>query len=967
MFLLRFTVIMIAAFIALFPNISQAAEEKPVLRVGMPRMSASFIGLDADVGYSGYAYEYIQNIALYGGFECRFVEGTLAECRTRLINGEIDVLPGEVITGENMANMDFTDFAMGYSHLDFVYPGDVEDFFAAQRSGQNFRIGTLGQGHPIQGIPASTIKYNSFSEMEKAYKGGLLDGYIADDRYNPKENILAQYGAKALHLAVKKGNADLLKKLNDAEQELIISDPELQARLYKKYCRQNGNKPLTLTAEEIDYLKKKGKIIAVGTPGEWPHSGFVNGKFQGTVGTITERIASDLGIEIEVVETKDNEESFKLLNEGKAEIIVEFYADYNWGREHNLTLTTPYLTLNYMKVVRRGGRLPENPKVAVARGHFYPSAFIMKHYDENQIIYCDTMDECLDMVSSGAADIAFAKSDAARYSIWQGGYYDLVSDGNIEFSHDVSVGIAEHADPILLRILNKEINHLDPKFIESVANRDMIMKEGSNFKLKAIVYSYPMQCVLAVVFLATVAIALFAYNAQMRRRHAQKIQKMAYEDRWTGRYNWRWFEDKAQELKDGELKKECADGRLGVIVVSLSRREILVEAFGSDFVTGRISDITADFEEKEHWIKITAVSGLAGQIIILGVLPEGKTFVDIMQQVLLRIGAEKHGSSRRQLNLKSGIYMLKPADDLKHAINCAEIACSEIYGTASLAKVYDKEMEERLQLQQKIEDTMEEALRNKEFQVWYQPKFDIRTHTTSGAEALVRWQSPTMGFLPPGKFIDIFEANGFVAKLDFYMLENVCRFQRERLDAGLPIVCVSVNQSRVHLMEPGYLQHIQAIKNVYRLPDGAVELELTETAFSIYDQPGKRTMAMAVCRTLQRMGFSISMDDFGSGYSSIMLLNLLKLDVMKIDKSLLTASGDSSRMEKVLSSVIEMGKKLNMEIICEGIEEREQEELLLKHGCHYGQGFIYAKPMPEEEFADFLNTKPIAEEVKPKK
>ena len=126
-------------------------------------------------------------------------------------------------------------------------------------------------------------------------------------------------------------------------------------------------------------------------------------------------------------------------------------------------------------------------------------------------------------------------------------------------------------------------------------------------------------------------------------------------------------------------------------------------------------------------------------------------------------------------------------------------------------------------------------------------------------------------------------------------------------------------------------------------------------------------MAMAVCRTLQRMGFSISMDDFGSGYSSIMLLNLLKLDVMKIDKSLLTASGDSSRMEKVLSSVIEMGKKLNMEIICEGIEEREQEELLLKHGCHYGQGFIYAKPMPEEEFADFLNTKPIAEEVKPKK
>ena len=945
-----------------------AAAEKPVLRVGMPRISASFIGLDADVGYSGYAYEYIQNVALYGGFECRFVEGTLAECRMRLLNGEIDVLPGEVITPLNQETMSFTTLPMGFTHLDLVFTGGLNEWQTAQTTGKKLRLGVLIGTDLSLYMPnlTDTTTFNAYADMTSAYQFGALDGFIVDNRYHPDSNILMQFAATEMHLAVKKGNEGLLQKLNAAEQEIFIADNQLTARLYEKYYRQNEATPLTLTADETEYLKKKKKIVAVGSPGEWPHTGFKDGRYGGAIADVVKRMAEDLNIELEFVETKTNEESFRMLQEGKAEIITEFFADYNWGKNHNLLLSMPYMTLNYVMVRERGRRISETPTVAVARGHFYPSMFVSKRYSEEQFVYCDTMEECLTAVSEGRADIAFVKSDVARYGLWQGGFYDLVTDGNVEFSHEVSVGISENADPILLRILNKEISHLDPNFIRSVTNQYMLNDGTEGFKLKAIVYNYPMQCMATVAVLALFAVALFGYIALIKRRHAEKIQRLVYEDPWTGRYNWRWFTAEADKLKNTTYKKEFAEGRLGVIVVSLSKREVLVEAFGSEFVIKRIDDITADIEAKEKWVIISAVAGLAGQIILLGIEEEGHPLDKVMNDVVMRISTEKHGSSKRQLNLKAGVYMLKAGDDLKHAINCAEIACSDTYGTATLAKRYDSEMEEQLQLQQKIEDSMEQALASQEFQVWYQPKYDIRTHSTSGAEALVRWQSPTMGFLPPSKFIDIFEANGFVAKLDFYMLENVCRFQRERLDAGLPIVCVSVNQSRVHLMEPGYLQHIQAIKNRYRLPDGAVELELTETAFSIYDQPGKRSLAMAVCRTLQRMGFSMSMDDFGSGYSSIMLLSLLKLDVMKIDKSLLTASGDSMRMEKVLSSVIEMGRKLNMEIICEGIETPEQEELLLRNGCHYGQGYIYSKPIPEKDFAAFLDTKPIAQKISDK-
>ena len=813
----RIVAAMLLLCLAILPHTLATAAEKPVLRVGMPRISSAFIGLDADVGYSGYAYEYIQNIALYGGFECRFVEGTTAECRTRLLNGEIDVLPGEVVTPETMAVMSFTALPMGFTHFDLVYSGNLNDWWGARTANKPLRLGALNSvslSTVSAELPVTRI-FAAYSDMKAAYQNGELDGFVTDHRYHPERDILMQFAAVELHLAVKKGNTDLLNKLNAAEQEIFIVDRQLTSRLFEKYYRHGETNPLTLTADEISYIKQKKKIVAVGSPGEWPHSGFKDGEYGGVIAEIIGKMADDLGLEIEFIETRNNEESFKMLQDGQAEIITEFYADYNWGKKHNLLLSTPYLTLNYVLVTERGRRLSDKPKVAVARGHFYPAAFVMKRYSEEQLVYYDTMEECLSAVSRGEVDVAFVKSDVARYALWQGGYYDLVTDGSVEFSHDVSIGLSSSVNPILLRIINKEISHLDSNFVKSVANRDALVGGTDGFKIKAIVYNYPMQCVVIVATLAFFAVILFGYIAFIKRRHAEKIQRMAYEDSWTGRYNWRWFSREAQKLKDTIYKSDCIDGRLGVVVISLSKREILVEAFGSDFVIKRIDEITADIETKESaWVIITAVDGLAGQIAVLGRAESGKSLADKIHQVLLRIGAEKHGSSRRQLNLKAGVYMLKENDDIKHAINCAEIACSEIYGTASLAKCYDDEMEERLSLQQQIEDTMEQALANKEFQVWYQPKYDIATHSTSGAEALVRWQSPTMGFLPPGKFIDIFEANGFVARLDFYMLENVCRFQRERLDAGLPIVCVSVNQSRVHLMEPGYLQHIQAIKNI---------------------------------------------------------------------------------------------------------------------------------------------------------
>ena len=310
--------------------------------------------------------------------------------------------------------------------------------------------------------------------------------------------------------------------------------------------------------------------------------------------------------------------------------------------------------------------------------------------------------------------------------------------------------------------------------------------------------------------------------------------------------------------------------------------------------------------------------------------------------------------------MRAGICELHQDDfSVRLTVERANVACHR--PSKSDVLIFDEAMEQDIVLQHKIETTMERALAEGEFHAWYQPKYDIRTRKIIGAEALVRWISPEMGFMPPGKFIPLFEKNGFVLSIDYELLDQAFKLQKQRLEEGKEVVPISVNQSRLHMTEEGYLDKIRALIDKYGIsPKGIIELELTETVFGDFDQADNQKRAADIVKALHEMGFTISVDDFGSGYSSFMLLNYLPMDVMKIDRSLLNAAGGAKRTRDILANVIALGKALNMEIICEGIETPDQEELLLSLGCRYGQGFLNAKPMPLADFIEFFEKRNAA-------
>ena len=259
---------------------------------------------------------------------------------------------------------------------------------------------------------------------------------------------------------------------------------------------------------------------------------------------------------------------------------------------------------------------------------------------------------------------------------------------------------------------------------------------------------------------------------------------------------------------------------------------------------------------------------------------------------------------------------------------------------------YQERMIERILHEKEIESEMYEALNHGDFVFYLQPKYSLKTQTIAGAEALVRWIHPGKGLIPPDSFIPLFERNGFVTEVDFSMLEQVCQTLREWIDKEYPVVPISINLSRQHLQKEETLSKISQIVNKYNIPVNLLEFELTESAMF-----EKMVFLADFGQKLRKSGFSISIDDFGSGYSSLNMLKDVEVDVLKLDKAFFE-NENQERGNQVISKFIELSKSLHMKVVSEGVETKEQVDFLTEVGCDMVQGYYFARPMPVNEFEE---------------
>lgn len=300
--------------------------------------------------------------------------------------------------------------------------------------------------------------------------------------------------------------------------------------------------------------------------------------------------------------------------------------------------------------------------------------------------------------------------------------------------------------------------------------------------------------------------------------------------------------------------------------------------------------------------------------------------------------------------VKFGIYRdIHGNDPLNQCIDGAGEAADSIRNQyRKMIAYYDEQKKTKAGREQVIIDCMEKALEEEQFVVYYQPKHDIHTGNIVGAEALIRWIHPEFGFMSPMEFIPLFEKNGFISQVDAYIWERTCINLKRWQEQGLTVVPISVNASRHDFFEVGHIDML--IKTVQRIgiSPSLLHLEVTETVYTEFADE-----LVDLVRKMQKQGFKIEMDDFGSGYSSLNMLSELPMDILKLDMKFV-GNIDQPRKRVVVKSCIDLAKHLELKTVAEGVETEQQKDKLKEIGCDYVQGYYYAKPMPENEFENYL-------------
>lgn len=300
-----------------------------------------------------------------------------------------------------------------------------------------------------------------------------------------------------------------------------------------------------------------------------------------------------------------------------------------------------------------------------------------------------------------------------------------------------------------------------------------------------------------------------------------------------------------------------------------------------------------------------------------------------------------------EINTSYGIY---PVEDLSVPINLmcdrAMIASRTAKGNVlKFCAFYDEQYREDMLKANEIEQGMNKALENGDFKMYLQPKYRLSDGELCGAEVLCRWQHTEKGIIPPVDFIPLFEKNGFILKLDEYMWNLACQTIREWIDSGRNPVPLSVNISRYHIQHNDLEKAFSELIKKYDIPVDLLALEITESLF--LDKPEKLNRELV---KLQKIGFKLEVDDFGSGFSSLNLIRNVAVDTIKIDKDFLDSELASEKGKIVINHTIDMAKDLKLQVIAEGVETKEHVDFLKKSRCDIAQGFYFAKPMPLSEF-----------------
>ena len=462
---------------------------------------------------------------------------------------------------------------------------------------------------------------------------------------------------------------------------------------------------------------------------------------------------------------------------------------------------------------------------------------------------------------------------------------------------------------------------------------DLISAEASQYVLR----SFFIVGGITVIF-----IVLFAAVVASYRRNRRSLEKIAFTDPLTGGMNDAAFQLAYENLVQGDKPMQYS-----VVMLNVRGFKLVNANYGIE--TGSETLRRIDAVLRTHLQPRELLARCEADHFFL-CLREHETQAITQRLALMAkqiIEATEEIFTPYTLSLGWGACLIDdPALHVTILQDRARAACQHPAAEGGACVFFSDALLQQLRREQELDALFSSSLENGDFHLFLQPKVRLADDRVSGAEALVRWMHPELGPISPGEFIPFFEKSGKICQLDLYIFEKACQALAAWVERGVTPVPISVNLSRAHFRKSDFLRAFHDIKQRYHIPDGMIELELTESIFFTSKQIAH---VKQVIEKMHAYGFLCSLDDFGVGYSSLGLLKEFDVDTIKLDRQFF-GNIAHEKAQKIIASFIELAGKLKIHVVAEGIETDEQLDFLRSIGCEMVQGFIYSKPLPAGEF-----------------
>ncbi len=946
-------------FTAVGASFAGATEkEQKLVRVGW--YESAFNSTDSFGRRSGYAYEYQMKVAAYTGWRFEYVRGSWSELMQMLMAGELDLMSDISWTPERAEHILYPSLPMGSEEYYLFVSADNEGINTSDFSTLNGkRIGVnkdsiqaifFREWTENHGITCETEELTGDEEESiKLVRDGMLDGYVTVDFFvadtfseNGAVIPMARVGASDFFFAVSKEKPDLLAELETALNRIQEENRNYNQQLADKHLITRGANAFLNTGEK-EWLEAHGGKVRVGY-----QDGYLafcaadpeNGELTGALKDYLEAAADSVmnaHIDFEPRAFATAEAAMKALENGEVDCVFPANLSHSDAEDRGLLMSPALMCTDLFAVVRQADRQAfarrEHVLVAVNEGNPNYESCLKDDFPDWRIVYYPTTAECLDAVSKGVADCVLISSYRYNNIARQCDRLHLatVTTGyELEYCFAVPAG-----EPALYSLLSKAADLVPDSAVNTALSK--YVSEDAKTTLTDFLEEnvWVVIAVVGAILLALLAVMLRSIRAE---KNAEKLIRVTETDELTGLYNRDYFLEYA-----GRLRREHPETQMDAVVLNIDRfhsvNAMSGREFGDKVLRTLGNEIRAAADE---------AGGIAGRFeadrfdIFCPHREDYRPLYDRLQGKLDEI------ANGANIRLRMGVMPWQDGMEAVQMFDRARTACGmarDNYKEHLI--VFDEKMQEREQYEQRLLNDLSRALNNYEFEVHYQPQYDIQSEPPKlvSAEALVRWNHPELGMIPPGDFVPLFERSGKIGEVDRYVWSEAARQVARWRDLYGVTIPISVNLSRVDVFDPELESALEKLLAYNGLGQEIIKLEVTESAYT-----GNADQVIKVVEGLRRKGYVVEMDDFGSGYSSLNMLSAMPVDVLKMDRAFIQRIGEDEKDAHLVALILEIAKSLKIPVVAEGVETDEQLQMLKKLGCSLVQGFYFSRPLPADEF-----------------